>query len=141
MICYNSELPIGPAGPTGPQGPQGPPGTTLGYKVYTALLTQDGLETAPTAIVLENTLGEVPVWSWFTAGIYYCTTITNVFTTDKTYVQMSMTDVTTSTNNVFFSKDLSVETAVGIQTTTSDGAGGRLDGVLYKTAIEIRVYL
>lgn len=134
--CYNSELPIGPPGP------QGPPGESASsaYKVYIALLTQDGLETAPTAIVLENTLGEDPIWSWFSAGIYYCTTTANVFTTDKTYVQMSFTDFSSITNNVFFSKDLTTETAIGIQTTTSDGAGGRLDGVLNKTAIEIRVY-
>jgi hypothetical protein len=39
--CYNSELPIGPPGPQGPQGEQGPAGTP-NYKVYVALLTQQG---------------------------------------------------------------------------------------------------
>lgn len=39
--CYNSELPIGPPGPQGPQGEQGPAGTPT-YKVYVALLTQEG---------------------------------------------------------------------------------------------------
>lgn len=58
MTCYNSELPIGPPGPTGPQGPQGEPGVTLPYKVYTALLTQVN-EDAPTAIELQNTIGNV----------------------------------------------------------------------------------
>ena len=83
MTCYNAELPIGPPGPTGPLGPQGPPGTTLGYKVYTALLTQSG-ETAPTAIVLENTLGFVPAYSRDAAGKYFIT-YTSGFPINKTF--------------------------------------------------------
>ena len=42
------------------------------YKVYRALLTQTGTS-APTAIVLENTLGGTPVWSRGTAGVYELT--------------------------------------------------------------------
>lgn len=36
--------------------------TGLPYKVYTALLTQSGTD-APVAIVFENNLGGIPVWS------------------------------------------------------------------------------
>lgn len=40
------------------------------YKVYTALLTQTGTN-APTAIVLENTLGFEPTITYQNIGIYY----------------------------------------------------------------------
>lgn len=54
------------------------------YKVYTALLSQSGTD-APTAVVLENTLGAVPVWSRTEAGTYRVT-LTNGFTITKTTV-------------------------------------------------------
>jgi hypothetical protein len=69
MTCYNSELPIGPPGPVGPQGPQGPSGNALGYKVYSALLTQNNSD-APVANILENTLGFTPTWVRDAAGFY-----------------------------------------------------------------------
>lgn len=52
------------------------------YKVYTALLSQAGTS-APTAVVLENTLGGVPVWTRTGAGIYRCTLV-GAFTDLKT---------------------------------------------------------
>jgi hypothetical protein len=42
------------------------------YKVYTALLTQSGKGNPPTAIVLENTIGDI-VWSYDKAGLYIAT--------------------------------------------------------------------
>lgn len=41
----------------------------LGYKVYRALLSQSGTN-APTAVVLENTLGGTLVWTRSNAGKY-----------------------------------------------------------------------
>ena len=38
-------------------------GANLPYKKYVAVISQTG-ESAPTAIILENTLGEVPTWSY-----------------------------------------------------------------------------
>ena len=53
------------------------------YKVYTALLSQIGTN-APTATVLENTLGGTVVWSRNITGEYYGT-LTGAFTSGKTY--------------------------------------------------------
>ena len=55
------------------------------YLVYRALLSQSGTN-APTAIVLENTLGEVPTFSYVDVGVYELNTVGNVFTTNKTFV-------------------------------------------------------
>ena len=54
------------------------------YKVYTALLTQIGTS-APTATVLENTLGGTLVWSYSTTGVYGVT-LSNAFTANKTII-------------------------------------------------------
>jgi len=47
-------------------------GTINGVKIYRALLTQSGTD-APVAIIQENTLGGVPVWSRDAVGEYYIT--------------------------------------------------------------------
>jgi hypothetical protein len=39
------------------------------YKVYTALVSQSGTD-APTAVILENTFGQIPTWSRDFAGQY-----------------------------------------------------------------------
>lgn len=83
MTCYNSELPIGPPGPTGPIGPQGPQGTTLGYKVYTALLSQSG-GLDPEVIELENTIGNI-VWTYVSDGVFTAT-LAGAFILNKTAV-------------------------------------------------------
>lgn len=53
------------------------------YKVYTALLTQEGTND-PVAQVLENTLGGTPVWERIGQGRYNCT-LTGAFPEGKTY--------------------------------------------------------
>jgi len=53
------------------------------YKVYTALLTQSGIN-APVATVLENTLGATITYSRVSDGIYTITT-DGIFTSDKTW--------------------------------------------------------
>jgi len=79
---------VGPTGPTGPIGligPTGPtgPGSSVSYKVYTALLTQTGQD-APVAIVLENTIGTI-VWTRNSAGSY-TGTLNNSFPENKTFI-------------------------------------------------------
>jgi hypothetical protein len=79
---------VGPTGPTGPiglVGPTGPtgPGSSVSYKVYTALLTQTG-EDAPVAIVLENTLGATLSYSRVGQGEYIITT-SDTFPQDTTW--------------------------------------------------------
>ena len=58
------------------------------YKVYTALLTQEGTD-APVATVLENTLGEDIIWTRDSSGSYYGDTIGNVFTFNKTFTTIT----------------------------------------------------
>ncbi len=55
---------------------------TPSYLVYTALLSQSGTS-APTATVLQNTLGGTVVWSYVSTG-QYAATLTGAFTVNKT---------------------------------------------------------
>ena len=64
------------------------------YKSYTALLTQQE-EDAPVAIILENTLGEIPVWTRDATGNYYLDSISNLFTTNKTFTTVTNRELTT----------------------------------------------
>lgn len=54
-------------------------GGGLGYKVYTALLTQSGTD-APVATVLQNTIGDTIIWSRSDVGFYTGVSALNVFT-------------------------------------------------------------
>ena len=142
MTCYNSELPIGPPGPTGPIGPQGEPGTTLGYKVYTALLTQinDDAPAAPTAIVLENTLSGTPTFEYLLPGSYSIR-LNGEFIEDKTFFIVGCGDNSVSSGAFIISQDLSSRPdRLTINTGTTVSSATWADGLLYKTPIEIRVY-
>lgn len=55
------------------------------YKVYTALLTQQPEGSVPSAIILDNTLGGVPVWTRPGSGSYRIT-LSGAFTINKTVV-------------------------------------------------------
>jgi hypothetical protein len=57
-------------------------GNSKPYKIYRALISQSGTF-APTAIILENTLGFVPTWLYLGAGSY---NIVQTFDTSKTFV-------------------------------------------------------
>lgn len=58
------------------------PPSSVGVKVYTALLTQTGTA-APVATVLENTLGGTPVWTRGGNGTFTIT-LSGAFPVDKT---------------------------------------------------------
>jgi hypothetical protein len=133
MACYNSELPIGPPGPTGPQGPPGEPATPL-YKVYTALLNQGG-ETAPTAIVLENTLG--PITFGYNNEGQYSILCTNLFTYEKTVIFVSPLNNASTEALCVINEAGSSEYFIG---TLIPSTGVFGNGFLQNTAIEIRVY-
>jgi hypothetical protein len=64
------------------------------YKVYTALLIQQE-DNDPVATILENTLGEIPVWTRDTIGNYYLDSISNLFTTNKTFTTVTNRELTT----------------------------------------------
>lgn len=104
------------------------------YKVYVALLTQTGTD-APTAIVLENTLGGTVVWTRNGTG-YYKGTLSNAFPSTKSTVIISngwqnSTDVIKAGIN--FPNEIVVSTYLSNTLT---------DGLLNNstTSIEIRVY-
>jgi hypothetical protein len=107
----------------------------VGYKVYTALLSQTGTN-APTATVLDNTLGGAVTWSYFGVGQYIANT-SSLFTTSKTVFFMTRTNPPT----------VSFTTNVGSNAINTSQAGitvfsdtGYVDGQVSAMTIEIRVY-
>lgn len=58
---------------------------SLGYTVYTALITQTGTE-APVATVLQNTTGKTLTYGRTSGGDYTITASASLFTADKTIV-------------------------------------------------------
>jgi len=101
--------------------------TAIGnYKKYVALLSQSGTN-APTATVLENTLGGTVVWTRNSTGLY-TGTLAGVFTANKTWTSITSTATGTVTGAVSTSVD------------TVTVATSSLDSALTNSAIEIRVY-
>jgi hypothetical protein len=105
------------------------------YKVYTAILNQSGTS-APTAIVLENTLGQTPTWSRNQIGQYTLTVTGSILTLDKTISIISNGWVGTAVTN---SHPANANSVV-VETFSTIDSSGRLDDLLNKTPIEIRVY-
>lgn len=68
------------------------------YKVYVALLNQSGTD-APTAIVLENTLGANIVWTYNGVG-QYTGTLSGAFTSNKTVCFATLGNWNTFVTNV-----------------------------------------
>ncbi len=104
------------------------------YKVYTALLTQEGTN-APVATVLQNTLGVTPVLTRDGIG-FYKITATGVFEVGKTFVYANHIalahideKVGITSSNVDF-----------VRVTTTTTAGVLSDNIIFNREIEIRVY-
>ena len=106
----------------------------VAVKTYRALVTQSS-GTAPTATVLENSLGAAVVWARSSTGTYTAT-LTGAFTSAKTFImQPGETGTIAAIKNV-----LAVRTSADVVTVTT-GAGGTLeDSVLSSFPIEILVY-
>jgi hypothetical protein len=96
------------------------------YKVYSALISQLGTD-APTAIVLENTIGTI-TFSYNNIGQYNILS-DGLFITDKTWTNPTYNDVTVLPISIFRSN---------ANTLYLNTVGG--NDSLYKTSIEIRVY-
>ncbi len=103
----------------------------FGAKKYVALLTQTGTS-APTATVLDNTLGGTLVWTYDSVGTYIGT-LTGAFTLDKTAVLIS---------GVYKGSVVgSRKTNNTIQiTTTATSTNTEANALLDSTTIEIKVY-
>lgn len=112
--------------------------TTLApYKVYTALLTQNGGD-PPTAIVLENTLGGSIVWTYISTGVYKGT-LTGAFPEDKT--AMFITSSRWNGDAIMYISLAGGDIPNGVVVETLDvPTYTSADDLLYKTTVEIRVY-
>jgi len=114
-------------------------------KVYRALLSQTSTN-APTATVLENTLGGTPTYARSVAG-QYTITLSSAFTTNKTLFFFSW-GTSTGVGGVVKDYDL-VYTSTSVLTLTTSWAVdnnpdapiyGSADDMLTKASIEILVY-
>lgn len=105
------------------------------YKVYTALLSQSGTN-APTAIVLENTLGVDVSFTYFLAGNYYINAI-GAFTIGKTCVIMGQSIYATSAYIVIPSLPNIDQVQIRVTKVTDNTSS---DNKLTNFPIEIRVY-
>jgi hypothetical protein len=114
-------------------------GYTPPYKVYTALLTQEG-ENAPVATVLENTLGTVS-FSYNGVGDYTATLVGGFISNKTALMHKSIVNYDIGIGygaGVFASRVVDVDT---IQMYTSVSVGGTDEnGILENEYFEIRVY-
>lgn len=102
------------------------------YKVYTALLTQSGTA-SPVANILENTLGEDPIWTRDSVGNFYADSISNLFTTSKTFTIVTNRELTTL-------QFISVQSETQIYLEQIDRVTGTYSDNMSEIPIEIRVY-
>jgi hypothetical protein len=111
------------------------------YKVYTALLTQTG-ETAPTSIVLENTLGNVTL-QYFDVG-YYKIVLENSININKTFLYIG--NGPSSGGRIFFEEEgfktitFFDSTTIVVFSSTDGYSSGLSNNELENCPIEIRVY-
>jgi hypothetical protein len=106
-------------------------GLLLNYKSYVALISQSGTA-APTAIVLENTIGNI-VWARQGFGDYFGT-LTGAFPSGKVVCFSNQIDMPTMTTILREN-----ENVISINTGTP-GTNVISDNILNNTSIEIRVY-
>lgn len=102
-----------------------------GYNVYTALITQAGV-LAPVATVFQNTLGDVPVFSYLSPGAYKIAS--PAFTIGKTFVLLGFGK---AGSFGYINYDFQVS---DIRLYCINTAGAPEDGLLSNASIEIRVY-
>ena len=108
------------------------------YKVYTALISQGGTS-APTATVLENTLGGTVVWSRNSVGVY-AGTLGNGFslTLSKVRIFISGGEPHLNTTGFYNALPNSIDS---VHVNTRNTSGSLADNLMTSGAtIEIRVY-
>ena len=108
------------------------------YKVYTAVLTQQNTD-APSAVVLENTLGGTVVWTRNATGNYYGTLNSAFPIQNKIALFQGGTMWGTLPLKIIRVQYLNSNTIQIITQQATDGA--LVDSSLANTSIEIRVYL
>ena len=107
---------------------------SLGYTVYTALITQTGTD-APVATVLQNTTGGTIVWTRNSTGRYVATISGATYTTDKTTVLVT----SGGNNDNILRPRITATTAIDwYNIDSSDNAVS--DTIAETTTVEIRIY-
>jgi len=108
-----------------------------GYKVYTALLSQIGTN-PPTAIVLENTIGDIN-FTYNGIGIYGVNS-DGLFTENKTVNTLDQTaNIYVGDDSLYYIYVINQDVN-NITLITLDNGINSIDTVLEKKLIEIRVY-
>ena len=113
------------------------------YKVYTALLTQTGIN-PPVATVLENTLGTNITYQYNGIGNYSILASNDLFTANKTYSVLQLwADDGVSPRLGFIGRASTSELCMTLTDTNgnpADTLGDNQNPVYFLTSIEIRVY-
>ena len=104
-------------------------------KVYRALLTQSSTG-APTAVILENTTGETPTFTYVSAG-QYLLTFAQTLAVGKTFVTNGQPGLVGST--IVFRSFWNDANNIKLQTTDVNSPSNT-DDALLNTAIEIIIY-
>lgn len=112
------------------------------YKVYSALVTQSG-SGAPTAIVLQNTLGPI-TFQRNSSGRYYVKS-SALFTASKTFITFGPLVTYDGSYNPVVGTEIGNNDTSTFQfgtaiSNTATNDSEFLDNVLYETSLEIRVY-
>lgn len=100
---------------------------SLGYTLYTALITQAGAA-IPTAKILQNTTGAVLTWGRTSAGIFTLTSNAAIFTADKTIVfaNPGNDDGATGDPSIIWARTsptvLTITASAGVNSVLTDGA-------------------
>lgn len=104
-----------------------------GYKVYTAIVSQSGTN-APTALVLEDTLGAVE-WSYNSIGQYKLLFSDSVLNQDKTFILKDFSYDKNSGSILVYREN---NTSLVVE--TKDFEGTPANNILTAFTIEVRVY-
>lgn len=110
---------------------------TPSYKIYRALLTQVGTA-APTAVVLENTVGTI-VWTRVANGSYRGT-LAGAFLADKVFSPGSVLNTTVDSSRLVLSIDRETNNSVLLTGYDVSNASSNLDGLLKTASIEILTF-
>jgi hypothetical protein len=105
------------------------------YKKYVALLSQSGTN-APTAIILENTIGDI-IFNYIAVGVYEAVLV-GQFLSNKTWVIGGSADISAGTGD-FATLDIKRFDDDTITLTTFDNFSPS-NNMLFDTSIEIRIY-
>jgi len=107
--------------------------------VYRALLTQTGTD-APTAVVLENTLGEVPTYAYETTAVYFINTVSPIFVAGKTFIRFNVGVASSSDLGAdYFTNTFALNNASQIAFSAWRN-GAAFDDILVNASLEILIY-